>query len=207
MTNTKVTIKQTPRDGAATLVRSIFAGVAIGIGGMAFLSVQIPYLGAFIFTVGLAAVCYLGYDLYTGKVGYVSNKQEALKCLIYILGNLIGTAIVALIGQPGIHDVALKVAEAKLQLPLWSVLLKAIGCGFLMFFAVDVFKKYQHNPIGIMLGIPAFIICGFEHSIADMYYFLAAGVISWSAVGFIIVVIIGNALGALSNKLLKPVEK
>ena len=207
MTNTKVTIKQTPRDGAATLVRSIFAGVAIGIGGMAFLSVQIPYLGAFIFTVGLAAVCYLGYDLYTGKVGYVSNKQEALKCLIYILGNLIGTAIVALIGQPGIHDVALKVAEAKLQLPLWSVLLKAIGCGFLMFFAVDVFKKYQHNPIGIMLGIPAFFICGFEHSIADMYYFLAAGVISWSAVGFIIVAIIGNALGALSNKLLKPVEK
>ena len=76
-----------------------------------------------------------------------------------------------------------------------------------MFFAVDVFKKYQHNPIGIMLGIPAFIICGFEHSIADMYYFLAAGVISWSAVGFIIVEIIGNALGALSNKLLKPVEK
>ena len=46
-------------------------------------------------------------------------------------------------------------------------------------------------------GVAVFILCGFEHSIADMYYFAASGIVSLRAFGFIWLVIIGNSLGGM----------
>ena len=65
-----------------------------------------------------------------------------------------------------------------------------------MYLAVSVWRDRQ-TPLGILFCIPVFILSGFEHSIADMFYFAASGIVSAEAFGFIWLVIIGNALGAM----------
>ena len=47
-----------------------------------------------------------------------------------------------------------------------------------------------------------FILAGFEHSIADLFYFAASGIVSLKAFGFIWVVILGNSIGAVILPLL-----
>ena len=47
-----------------------------------------------------------------------------------------------------------------------------------------------------------FILRGFEHSIADIFYFAASGMVSLQAFAFLWLVILGNALGAVILPLL-----
>ena len=42
-----------------------------------------------------------------------------------------------------------------------------------------------------------FIISGFEHSIADLFYFSASGIVSIQATGFLWTVILGNTIGGM----------
>ena len=65
-----------------------------------------------------------------------------------------------------------------------------------MYLAVSVWRDRQ-TPVGILFCIPVFILSGFEHSIADMFYFAASGIVSARAFVFLWIVILGNALGAM----------
>jgi len=70
------------------------------------------------------------------------------------------------------------------------------------------------DPVGkylaVFLGVIVFILCGFEHSIANMYYFAVAG---WTlkALGYLGLMILGNAVGGvcipLCVKLVKKLSK
>ena len=82
------------------------------------------------------------------------------------------------------------------QYSLYCAVFFAIFCGLLIFICVDIFKK-KNTLVGIFFCIPVFILCGFEHSIADMFYLFNARVFSWEAVLFIAVVAVGNAVGGL----------
>ena len=69
-----------------------------------------------------------------------------------------------------------------------------------MYMAVSIYKE-KNSPLGILFCIPTFILCGFEHSIADMFY-LSAGVAFTAeyilkALLFIALAICGNAVGAI----------
>ena len=55
--------------------------------------------------------------------------------------------------------------------------------------------------------MPVFILSGFEHSIADMFYFAAAGVVSLEACGFLWIVILSNAVGGMLLPLLSKLTK
>ncbi len=116
--------------------------------------------------------------------------------LIYICGNAIGTLLVAATQNVNTPEMVV----AKLAMPWWLTFVKAIGCGILMYIAVDIYKTKQ-NYWGIITCIPAFILAGFEHSIADMFYIYCSnychcGNITWKVGVFIIIVIVGNAIGA-----------
>lgn len=89
-------------------------------------------------------------------------------------------------------DVSLLIA-GKLAAPLWLIFVKGVWCGFLMFTAVDEFKK-TGKLVAILLCVPAFILAGFEHSIADAFYIAVDG-IYWESIRFLLVVIAGNVLG------------
>lgn len=179
-------------------LKSIFAGIMIGIAGLIYLNVTPNWVGAILFSIGLITICMLGYNLYTGKVGYVSSYKDIPKMIKYIIGNFIGVFLVSLTSKTSSADLV----AAKMQIPWMLLLLKSIGCGFLMYIAVDVYKKNK-SIIGIVCCIPAFILAGFEHSIADMLYLCCSGTFTLQYLVFIAIVIIGNAIGALLHKLIK----
>lgn len=191
------------------LLLAILSGITIGVGGTVFLSAESRVVGAVLFTVGLYTICIQGLNLFTGKVGYLfDNKPGYLIDLVVIwLGNFLGTAISALLilqtRISGIADTARSLCEVKLQDSYVSLFVLGIFCGMLMFIAVDGFKKTNGNPVILFLGVVTFILCGFEHCIADMFYFTLAGMWSAKAVLCILVITLGNSVGGVLIPLVK----
>ncbi len=182
-------------------IKSILAGVMISIGGSVFLSCESRAVGAFFFSVGLVAVVMLGFNLYTGRIGYVfeNDKLFLVDTLLSILGNLVGCIAVGLMQLPK-ENVAAIVA-GKLEKGTLSVFADAILCGILIYVCVEIYKK-KGTIAGILLCIPTFILCGFEHSIADMFYVVNARELTVDAAVFLLVVVLGNAVGGLAIPLL-----
>ena len=73
------------------LIKGIYSGIMIGIGGMAFLSVKNAVAGSFFFSIGLLTICMYGMNLYTGKIGYILiNKLEYVwELLLSLFGNFV----------------------------------------------------------------------------------------------------------------------
>lgn len=176
-------------------IKSIAAGIMISIGGMVFLSCDNRYVGALLFSTGLISVVLFGLNLYTGRIGYVLKNDRIffIDTLLSILGNGVG-CLIGLLRLP-IGNVA-KICADKLAKPLPQVFIDAVFCGILIYVCVEIYKKYG-KLIGIVFCIPTFILCGFEHSIADMFYLFNARVFSPYALLFVAIVILGNALGGL----------
>ena len=65
-----------------------------------------------------------------------------------------------------------------------------------MYTAVWVYRE-KKTPLGILFCIPVFILAGFEHSIADMFYFALAGLYRLRSLWFLLLVVLGNSLGGL----------
>ena len=84
-------------------------------------------------------------------------------------------------------------------------------CGILVYIAVDYFrsdkdKKSLPKYILVFTCVPAFILCGFEHSVADMFYFAASSAYSlYSVQGivYILLVSLGNLIGAVAFHMVK----
>lgn len=183
-------------------IKAIFAGILIGIAGTIYLKVEPQWVGALLFSIGLILICLNGFNLFTGKIGYVKSYKEIPKMLLYIFGNFIGVGLIALVTPVS----SAEMVAAKLAMSLPFAFVMACGCGFLMYLAVDGYKKHN-NIISIITCVPAFIIAGFEHSIADMFYILKAGEVSLQASLFIIIVLLGNTCGALLHNLIKEDTK
>lgn len=191
-----------------TLLLGILAGVAIAIGGCVFLSLENKVIGALMFTVGLFAICTHDLNLYTGRIGYLVNQPVSycLELLIIWIGNLTGTflaaSVIPLTRISSISGKAVQMCEAKLNDNLLSLFLLGIFCGFLMFVAVDGFRVAK-NPLILFMGVATFILCGFEHCIADMFYISVAQMWSWRAFLCIISITLGNSMGAVLIPLVK----
>ena len=184
------------------LLGAVLAGIAIGIGGTVYLSLDNKIVGSLLFSVGLYMVCLNGLNLFTGKVGYAVEQPLSyiLDLIVIWIGNFLGTGFVALTINltrvSGIKETAAKLSETKLNDSPISLFILGIFCGILMFVAVDGYKN-SSNPIILFTCVSVFILCGFEHCIADMFYFSISG--SWNATAIIYVLIItlGNSLGGI----------
>ncbi len=190
-----------------TFLRAIVTGIMIGIGGIVYLSCDNKYVGAFLFGTGLFTILSFRLDLYTGKVGYaVENKPPyLLKLLIIWVGNLIGTAVAGIAirltrAGAAISEKAAALCEVKFSDDLLSIFLLACFCGTLMFIAADGYKTLT-NPasqvLAVFLPVMVFILSGFEHCVANMFYFTAGG--GWSANGilYMLVMTAGNSVGGI----------
>lgn len=167
-----------------------------------FLACENRYVGAVMFSVALLCICLKGYALFTGKVGFIPEKhgrEEFSVLLLGLLGNAIGTVLGGYLiraGLPKLGEAAETLCQAKLlQLP-GQTFVRALFCGILMYLAVSIYRD-QKNVIGILFCIPVFILSGFEHSIADIFYFAASGIVSVKAFGFLWMVILGNSVGGM----------
>ncbi len=190
---------------------AVLAGCAIGIGGAVYLSIDVKIAGALMFTIGLYSICVHGLNLYTGKVGYLFEKKPAylLELLIIWTGNLAGTFLMAVLllctRVKGISELAKTMCQAKIEDNFGSLLVLGIFCGFLMYVAVDGYAKTK-NPIILFMGVATFILSGFEHCVADMFYFSVAEM--WSPDVFlrVLVITLGNSIGGVLISLVKKIK-
>ncbi len=180
----------------------ILAGGSVTIGCAVYLACENKYVGALMFAVALLVICYMGYNLYTGKIGLIvasHTKQDFSTLLLGILGNVIGTVVFGTIIRfaiPNLHATAVTATAAKLAQSFGSALARGVFCGILMYLAVIVYKE-KKSIVAILFCIPVFILCGFEHSIADMGYLAIAGEFSWQGLGYIWTIILGNTIGSI----------
>ena len=176
---------------------SIFAGIAISLGGTVFLNVG-GVAGAVLFAFGLITVVYYKLKLYTGTAGFI-KKGELKDLLLILLGNIIGCFFTAMTVKLCASDVVILSFDALSQTSQSTgnaIIVAADGivqkrlatgpvkcgilgiwCGMIMTTAVNFARKGQMLPL--LFGVPLFILCGFTHCIADAFYYCAA---SWDAV-------------------------
>lgn len=175
------------------LVRlSAGASLLIGLGDFVLLKIGEP-IGPFLFAFGLLGVCVLGLNLFTGKCGFlIEDKIKITDLIIILLVNLIcGYAIGVMFSL--FDNAIIGVAEAKVA--SWSMslefFLKSVMCGVIMYLAVELYRR--GTKLGILLGVPLFIFCGFQHSIANVITMGVAVEFSWT----ILLCAAGNFVGAI----------
>lgn len=182
-----------------SILLGILAGAFIAVGGFAAALAShgvedvgvSKFIAGAIFPVGLMLVLICGADLFTGNclmvVAWIEKKitlKGMLKNWIIIyLANFVGAFIIAfLIYNSGLLTTdanklggyAVKVAGNKANLTFVQALCSGILCNFVV--AIAVWGSYAAKDIAgkvaiIWFPIMAFIVGGFEHCVANMYYF------------------------------------
>lgn len=185
------------------LFLSVFAGVFIALAGVASTTASVSVfqpslgklLGACVFPGGLTMVLLTGSELFTGNTLLVIPLfQREITCkamlrnwLFVYIGNLIGSMLVAAAvvycHQLSLFDnsVAVSVlstAAAKCAMPFGQAFVKGILCNFLVCIAVWISfaaKDVIGKIAGLFFPIMFFVVSGFEHSVANMY-FISVGI-------------------------------
>lgn len=186
---------------------SLFSGIMIGIGCTVYLSCVNKLVGALLFCAGLFFILTNGGTLFTGICGLKTPVKKL--AWVFVLNGL-GTVIPAIVSWSNVVDGATKLGATaaavmlgKLGMNPVSWLLNGLMCGVLMYLAVIGYKKAKdslHGIAAVLFAIVGFIVCGFEHSIADMGY-LAIAIPSLSfwqilqCMGMILVIMLGNVFG------------
>lgn len=183
-------------DKMRMFVKAIYAGFAIGIGGIIYLSLDNRVLASLFFSFGLSTIVTQGFNLYTGKIGFVKEWKELLDMLLILAGNFVGTFIAAILAKAANLSIdSTQMVHNKLDNSLWHVFLLSVFCGVMMYLAIDNYNKSK-NIVFVVAAVMIFILSGFEHSIANMFYFEMADAYSLKSLLYILVMVVGNGVGA-----------
>lgn len=198
--------KQKMLDYLQKSLMAILAGLSISIGCIAFLSSGNKIVGSLFFVIGLFMVCNFNLNLFTGKVCFsLENKPSYIIDLIIIwVGNFAGaclcSALTRLTRLSAMLESCQTIVNTKLNDSLISLFILGIFCNILIFLAVYGYKKFDNilaKMLALIFGVSVFVLAGFEHCVADMFYFTFAG--AWTAQMLLRLIIItaGNIVGGL----------
>lgn len=152
-----------------------------------------------IFPVGLMMIVFIGGELFTGDclmvMGCVHRKFTMIKMIrvlaFVFVSNFIGAAgfawMVSVSGQYGYTDgllgaFTIKVALSKVNLSFFSAFLSGILCNIFVCAAVlmaAAATEISGKVWAIFFPIMAFVVSGYEHCVANMYY-IPAGIFAAS---------------------------
>lgn len=190
-------------------ISGILGGISFSIGAIAFLSVKNKNVGSAIFTLGMIVVFAYGFGFYTFKVGYSikNNKDQNLMLLPIWLGNFLGALItggVMALTRSNIsttlYQRAGQLCAQKMTDSVGGILILSIFCGLLMFIAADNYKNAKNAAqkyITLFLTSMVFLLGGFEHFVTDSFLFAMSGNINIKTLWFLIIMTVGNTIGAL----------
>lgn len=175
-----------------------FGGAASSVAahGVADVGLARSIAGA-IFPVGLMLVVFTGSELFTGNslmiMAVIDKKITFLKMIrnlvvVYFanfIGALIIDVLVFLSGQfdfsgGGLGAYTIKVALAKTSIAPVTAVISGILCNILVCLAIvlaGTAKDSIGRIFGIFFPIAAFVVCGFEHCVANMFY-IPAGMLA-----------------------------
>ncbi len=211
-----------------SFVKGILAGLSIGVGGFLYI-LMVHYvngelgkvLGSLLFAVGLFTVCTFGFHLYTGKIGLVyENKQQKkfyISLPIMYLGNAVGAfglgyICYAIFKDTSVMDTVNSVCLSRTSLASFndylSCIVRSLLCGLCVYLAVKAFNLNRLKPLGIsllVLFVFIFVYAGFQHCIANMYYFGFGNHINGYTFVNLLFVTLFNSLGSALGYLLVKV--
>ena len=199
-----------------TFIKALAAGGAISLGGLANIYSQNNVIGSLFFCIGLFVILVWELNLYTGKLCSLTLEYKDL-ILIY-LGNLLGCFIFGILLKTVSSNVLIDNMSTSLQMRVessWYIsLIRGFLCNLCIFIAVrgynDLDREWK-KLLSLILGVSVFVLCRFEHCVADMFYITLCNAWNWKSLGFLMLVTMGNTLGGLIIpiifKLLKRLEK
>lgn len=182
--------------------KSTLAGLLISLGATAFLTVDNKIVGALLFSIGLTAVILLEANLYTGKIGYVNSKAKLISAALILIQNLLVALVCGLIFYSTKTNGCENLWLNKLTKSWHEFLFDSIGCGICIYLSVELYKK-TGSIFVIVLGVLVFILSGFEHCIADIFYLSASMSFDLKSILYILIAIIGNSIGSLLIRFLQ----
>lgn len=152
--------------------KSISASLCIALGSYVLLMTNGSVAGAVLFSLGLFAICTLRLNLFTGKCGFLFQSISLVPLLKILVANLVSGYLIGLAFSVTSEKI---VADAAAKVAGWDIGsveafaaygVKSLACGMIMYLAVLLYQK--GTPVGIFLGIPMFILSGFQHCIANV---------------------------------------
>jgi formate transporter len=183
----------------------VLAGGFIGLGAMfatlvasdtslGFATARV--LGGLVFSLGLVLVVVAGAELFTGNnllvMAWVSRRVSTLTLIrnlsLVFVSNLAGAVGLALLvvlsghwrmAEGAVGRTAVEIAVAKCSLPFVEAFFKGVICNVLVCLAVWIAmagRNVADKILAIIFPITAFVACGYEHSVANMY-FIPAGML------------------------------
>lgn len=188
----------------------MLAGAFIGLGSLFYVIVASDpglglaagrVLGGAVFSLGLLLVVVAGAELFTGNNllamgwahGCISTRDVLFNWAVVCASNFAGAAglaaLVFLSGHAGMNDGAigaayLEIAATKAALPFWEAFFRGVLCNVLVCTAVWMTlagRSVTDKFFAILLPVAAFVAAGFEHSIANMYFFPLAALLQAAA--------------------------
>lgn len=171
-----------------------FVGIASSVGAVTVENASIARLiSATLFPAGMAMVLVAGSELFTGNnliiIALLEKKirlHEMLKNWFFVfVGNFIGAALVALLVVLGhvpdlyggrLAESMVKNAQSRVSLSFGDAFVKGILCNILVCIAVwaaFAAKRVSGKLLMSFWPVMVFVLCGFEHSIADIYFCIA----------------------------------
>lgn len=195
---------------ARMFVLGLLAGMFIAFAGIAGTTASstienasvAKLVSAAVFPGGLAMVLLAGSELFTGNCLLVIPLLEkkvtfpaVLRSWVFVyLGNFVGGVLVAalvvyahlgtLFGG-ALGESIVSTAVAKVSLSFGDALLRGILCNILVCIAVWISfaaKSVGGKIVGLYFPVMFFVLCGFEHCVANMYY-ISAGLFASSVYG------------------------
>lgn len=195
----KIAQAKTTQKWYKLLILAVLAGAFIAFGAVAATTAGAyannkPLVKGMVFPVGLMLVVVCGAELFTGNCLLISpliGKDISVKGFfknmgIVYVGNFLGGLLIAFLvvyshAQSDVVVVeCIKTAAIKSNMGFGDAVLRGILCNMLVCLAVwaaTASGSAAGKILAVYLPILAFIVCGFEHSVANMYY-LSAGLMA-----------------------------
>ena len=197
-------------------IDSVLAGISIALGGTIYLMCPNKIVGALLFAVGILLVMEFKFLLYTG---YVPTKREEQSIPNYLfnssfvfIGNLVGGGLTAgllaltKLREP-LYNATLTLCENKLNDTLLSVFILSIFCGIIIAGIVKA-TNLKHQILFVAMMIATFILCGYEHVVANSFYFsFSLKLFTFKGILFMLVCLCGNFVGGLICSFVKSPEE
>lgn len=182
----------TPKLFILAVMAGMFIALSVIASSVSVVSVTSPSITrlmiALVFPVGLAMVIFNGTELFTGNTlmiisvlnQRITYRRMFRNWIVVYVGNFVGSLFVTGLStasgvygmfDKGLARISLETAVAKCNMTPQEAIVKAIFCNILVCSAVlltMMAKSIQGKLVALYIPVMVFVICGFEHSIADM---------------------------------------
>jgi len=180
------------------LIQGIMSGIVLGfcaaVTNMASFSLETisgaRVLSGVLFGFGLGIIILMGFELFTGNsLMIISVLDRKIKTsgmlrnwLFVYIGNFIGSLIFSFLaagfnwmsaGSGTLAEYTMKVAQSKMTMPFGNAFVMGILCNMMVAIAVFISLEAKDGISRLILAwapVMIFVVCGFNHSVADMSY-------------------------------------